>query len=205
MKELLVATTNAGKLRELTSRLAEFGITVRSLAEHPGLPEAVEDGATFAENAARKAAHYAELTGLATLADDSGLEVAALGGRPGVHSARFAGPDADDAQNNALLLEQLAGVEDRRAAFVCNLCVMEAGAIRYVAEGRCEGRILHEPRGAGGFGYDPLFVPDAQDAAAANPRSFAEMSAEAKRADSHRGRALARLCEALAEREAGAR
>ena len=200
---LLVATTNPGKLAELAPLLAELGYAVHGLGEHPRLPVAPEEAPDFAGNAQDKARHYARLTGCAALADDSGLEVTALGGAPGVRSARFAGEDADDAANNALLLERLTGVTDRRARFVCALCLVDAdGTPRHELSGTVAGTLLPAPRGTGGFGYDPLFVPDDP---AAGGRSFAELTREQKRSISHRGRALAALAEALAAEAPGAR
>lgn len=201
MRRLLVATTNRGKLAELVPLLSGLGWQAVDLGQFPGVPEAVEDGATLQENARRKARHYAEHTGLAALADDSGLEVAALGGEPGVRSARYAGEHADDAANNALLLQRLAGVADRRARFVCALCVWDGGRPLAEVTGRCEGRLLEAPRGEGGFGYDPLFVPDD---GAAGGRTFAELSRAEKGSLSHRGRALAALALALSPAAGGA-
>ena len=189
---LLVATTNAGKLRELAPILAESGIEAVGLPAFPGVPVAPEDEDTFAGNARAKARHYAAATGLAVLADDSGLRVAALGGAPGVHSARFAGPGASDADNRARLLAELAGATDRRGEFVCALCLLDpTGRLPTVeVEGTCRGTLLAEERGGEGFGYDPLFVPDDPRAAG---RSFGQMTRDEKRPLSHRGRALALL------------
>ena len=197
MNRLVVATTNAGKIAELTPLLGALGYEVCGLDAFPAVTVAVEDGDTFASNAEKKARHYAVSTGLPALADDSGLAVRALGGAPGVHSARFAGEDADDAANNALLLQRLAEQPDRRARFVCALCLVDGDTLIASVEGRCEGRILDAPRGAGGFGYDPLFVPEA---AVAGGRSFAELSREAKSQLSHRGAALRALVTTLEAR-----
>lgn len=198
---LLVATGNAGKLRELRRLLAPEGIDVRGLAEVPGARPVEEDGATFLENARKKARALAELTGLPTLADDSGLAVAALGGRPGVRSARYAGPGATDADNNRKLLEELRGVPpgQRQAAFVCTMVLAVPGQGDVEAEGRLEGRILEEGRGEGGFGYDPLFLVEGQGL------TLAEMALDAKNRLSHRGRALAALLPHLRERARGCR
>ena len=201
MSRLLVATTNAGKLTELRELLAPLGFELVGLADLPAIPEAVEDGATFAENARAKALHYARAAELDTLADDSGLEVLALNGAPGVRSARFAGEHATDVDNNALLLERLAGQTDRRARFVCALCLVERGVASLETQGVCAGRLLEAPRGQGGFGYDPLFVPDD---APAPERSFAELTRAEKQGLSHRGRALAALRAALGARGATA-
>ena len=160
------------------------------LDEYPGAPEVVEDGATFAANAAKKAGETARALGAWVLADDSGLAVDALGGAPGVLSARYAGTHGDDAANNHKLLEALAQVPDaqRGAAFVCALALADPnGAIRAEAAGDCRGRITHESRGPNGFGYDPLFlIPEYH-------RTFGELSPLVKHQLSHRSRAFARL------------
>jgi len=190
---LVVATGNAGKLREIRRLLEGRPIEVLSLADFSDLPEIVEDGDTFAENAEKKARTIAQATGLPTLADDSGLTVEALGGAPGVRSARYAGADADDAANNRKLLREMQGLglEQRRAAFVCAMVLCEpTGACRHF-DGRLEGRILEEGRGAGGFGYDPLFWVDAHQA------SLAEIPLDIKNRISHRGQALRALVETL--------
>jgi len=201
VSRLLVATTNAGKLAELRELLAPLGYELVGLADLPAIPEAVEDGATFAENARAKALHYARAAELDTLADDSGLEVHALDGAPGVRSARFAGEHATDVDNNALLLERLAGRDDRRARFVCALCLVERGDVSLETQGVCAGRILEAPRGNGGFGYDPLFVPED---APSPERSFAELTRAEKQGFSHRGRALTVLRATLGARGATA-
>ena len=189
---LLVATTNAGKLRELAPILAEAGIEPVGLAAFPEVPVAPEDEDSFAANARAKARHYATATGWPVLADDSGLRVAALGGAPGVHSARFAGPGASDADNRSRLLSALDGSTDRRGEFVCALCLLDpSGRLPTLeVEGTCRGTLLLQERGAEGFGYDPLFVPDDPRAAG---RSFGQMTRDEKRPLSHRGRALALL------------
>ena len=186
MPEVLLATGNAGKLRELREIAAGSPLTFRGLADFPNVPEAVEDGATFAENARLKALHYAAATGSYTLADDSGLEVDALGGAPGVHSARYAGEPRSDAANNRKLLEALAGVppEQRTARFRCAMALARAGAVLCESNGTVEGRITDEPRGENGFGYDPLFLVPALG------QTVAELSADRKHALSHRGQAL---------------
>jgi XTP/dITP diphosphohydrolase len=194
VSQLLVATTNPGKVAEFAPLVADLGLVPVGLDAFPDLVPAVEDGETLRDNAILKALHAHRETGLPTLADDSGLEVAALGGAPGVHSARFAGEDADAAANNALLLERLAGVSDRRAAFACWLCLAKGGEVSLLVDGRCEGTILETPRGAQGFGYDPLFVPDHPSAGG---RAFAELTREQKSPISHRGLAVAALKRAL--------
>lgn len=185
--ELLIATRNAGKVREFASLLADMPLRLRSLAEFPEVPEAEETGATFAENAALKARFYASQTGLWTLADDSGLEVDALGGAPGVYSARYAGADASDAERISLLLAELGRTNDaaRRARFVCAIAIAHpASDALDLFTGTCEGRIAPEPRGANGFGYDPVFIPENFE------ETFGELPSETKHDLSHRARAL---------------
>jgi XTP/dITP diphosphohydrolase len=194
----LVASRNAKKLAELRRVLDAAGLSgliLVSLDDLPRFEEAPETGATFEDNALAKARDGYAATGLPTVADDSGLTVAALGGMPGVFSARWAGVHGDDAANNALLLAQLRDVPDERrsAAFVsaCALVYGPGETDQAVVRGEWPGVIAREPRGAGGFGYDPLFVPEGQT------RSAAQLSAEEKDAASHRGRALALLIPAL--------
>lgn len=184
--ELVVATRNAGKLREIRALLAESGIEVRGLADFPELPEIEEDGATFAANARKKGETIASLTGRLTLADDSGLEVEALGGAPGVISARYAGVQGDDAANNRKLLQELDGLplEERRGAFVCAMALSAPDGTSELFFGRLPGLIITELRGDGGFGYDPLFlVPE-------YGKTLAELPLEIKNRISHRGQAL---------------
>jgi len=178
--KLFVATHNAHKLREISQILPGFEIV-------PDDPEGVvEDAPDFAGNALIKVrAIAARHAGSWCMADDSGLEVAALGGEPGVRSARYAGEPSDTPANNALLLKNLKGVDDRRANFTCAVALVAPDGTEHVAFGRCFGRIATAPGGNAGFGYDPLFVPDGYD------RSFAELSPEKKNSISHRGRALA--------------
>jgi XTP/dITP diphosphohydrolase len=199
--QLLLATTNPGKVKELIPLLDGLGWDVCGLELFPQIPEAVEDGATFSENAQIKALHFAAATGLAVLADDSGLEVDALGGAPGVHSARFAGEHGNAAANNALLLERLAAASDRSARFRCSLCLVEDGQVTLELSGSCEGTILENSRGAEGFGYDPLFVPRGANTSGA---TFAEMTSAQKAGLSHRGQAMAAFANELARRAAGA-
>lgn len=181
--KLLLATTNRGKVREIRERIAALGLEVLSLAD-VGIGPVEETGSTFEENAALKAVSAARASGLWAVAEDSGLEVHALGGRPGVYSARFAGPDASDEENNQKLLAAMAGipVEGRGARFRAVMVLASPQGETWSAEGVCEGRIAFAPRGEGGFGYDPLFVY--------GDRTFAEMSLAEKEAVSHRGRAL---------------
>lgn len=195
MLELVVATRNAGKLREIRHLLEDSGVAVLGLDAFPDLPEVVEDGVTFAENAARKAETIARLTGRPCLADDSGLTVDALAGAPGVQSARYAGVQGDDAANNARLLRELAHVneEHRQAAFRCVMALCLPGEPTRFFEGQVAGSILFSPRGAGGFGYDPLFLVDGFD------RTMAELPLAEKNRISHRGRALRQVVAVLAE------
>ncbi len=185
MKTLVIATQNPGKLEEIRQVLGP-DISMKSLADYPDLPDIVEDGDTFEANAILKARTVARYTGCPALADDSGLEVDALGGDPGVRSARFAGENATDAENNAKLLRRLGKTpkEKRTARFRCVIAVTTPdGAVR-TAEGQCEGRILKAPRGDGGFGYDPLFLVPALSF------TFAELPPGGKNRISHRGQAL---------------
>ena len=184
---LYCATTNAGKLREFRLAAEAFGYRGIEIAPIPDLrnikpPE--ETGKTFEENAAQKALYYSERAPGLCFADDSGLETSALGGAPGVESARFAGPDATDEANNLLLLKKLAGAESRAGRFVCVIAVAEKGRLIRTFRGVVEGRILEAPRGADGFGYDPLFWYEPFEA------TFGEVSAERKMLVSHRGQAL---------------
>jgi len=190
--DVVLATANAGKVRELQALLPEW--RVRPQSEF-GVEPIEETGATFLANALLKARHAARFTGLPALADDSGLEVDALGGEPGVWSARYAGPAADDAANNAKLLTALRGVPDakRTARFRCVLVWVNGpeADVPLVAEGAWEGRILAAPRGRSGFGYDPLFLDPETGLAAA------ELAPEVKNSRSHRGLALVRLLSLL--------
>lgn len=192
--EVVVATRNEGKLRELREVLT--GLELAPLPAEVDLPP--EEGDTFADNALAKARAARAATGLPALADDSGIEARALGGAPGVRSARFAGPGADDERNLALLMAELDGSADRRVAYVCVLAYVDADGEERLFEGRCEGFLAREPRGSGGFGYDPAFVPD--DTGAADTRTMAELPPAEKNAVSHRGRAARALA---AELEAG--
>ncbi len=192
-RPIVLGSTNAGKLRELRQLLAGVPVEVRGLAAYPEAELPEETGETFAENARLKATALARQLGCWVLADDSGLCVDALGGRPGVRSARYAGDDATDERNVARLLDELAGVDGARrtATFVCVVVLASPERVLLEAEGRCEGRITRHPRGENGFGYDPVFFyPDFG-------ATFAEVSAEAKNAVSHRGRALRALARQL--------
>jgi XTP/dITP diphosphohydrolase len=192
-KHLVLGTRNRGKLKEIASILEGSGWTFSSLQEfdHVGLAE--ENGVTYSENAIAKARFYAAETGLIALADDSGLEVAALAGAPGVFSARYAGENASDADRRQLLLSELSTNLDRRARFVSVVAIAApAGAMLNVAEGICEGTITFAPRGEGGFGYDPLFIPDGYT------QTFAELPEDLKNRISHRALALVQTKEFLA-------
>lgn len=194
MMELVVATRNAGKLKEIRRLLEAQNVVILGLDQFPELPEVVEDGDTFAANATKKAEAVARATGLPCLADDSGLTVAALDGRPGVHSARFSGEEASDGSNNRKLLDLMVSIPEgqRQAAFCCVMALCLPGKPTRLFEGRVEGQILNEARGAGGFGYDPLFwLPEFNC-------SMAELSLDIKNRISHRGQALRQIVEFLA-------
>ncbi len=182
---LIVATRNRHKVAEIRAVLAIPGLELIAAADWPGLPEVEETGLTFADNAILKAVAAARATGLRALADDSGLEVEALQNAPGVRSARFAGEGADDAANNRKLLELMDGVSDRRAHFRCVIALADPSGAAQTVDGVCSGKLLTAPRGAHGFGYDPLFVPDG------GTLTFAELPAETKNRVSHRALALA--------------
>ncbi len=191
----MVATRNRGKLREIAAILAGLPLTVRGLDEFPEAPPVPETGSTFEENACLKALAAARATGRPALADDSGLEVDSLGGRPGVHSARYAGEGAGDEALCRKLLLELTGVdrEHRRARFVCVLAAAGPTGILWTVEGACCGYVNEEMRGRGGFGYDPIFFYPPLG------RTFAELTSAEKNAVSHRGRALSQARERLAE------
>ena len=188
MKKLVLASNNAKKMKELNALLAPLGFEVIPQGQL-GIPEAEEPHCTFVENALAKARHAAQLSGLPALADDSGLCVAALGGAPGVYSARYAGEPKSDARNNAKLLADLAGQSDRRAHFACVLVLVRAAddPQPIIAEGEWHGEILTAQRGADGFGYDPLFyVPT-------HCQTAAELDGAIKNQLSHRGQAMQKL------------
>ncbi len=187
MSALLLATRNEHKLRELREALP--GVGIDPLPPEIELPP--EDGETFAENALGKARAAHAATGRAAAADDSGIEAYGLGGRPGVRSARYAGEGASDDQNLAKLLEEVGRQEDRHVAYVCAIALVEEDGSESVFEGRCEGTLASEPRGSGGFGYDPAFVPD--DTPPGDDRTMAELTPAEKHAISHRGRAARKL------------
>lgn len=199
MARVLIATSNAGKLRDFSGAAALHGVEVAGMPGFSSLAEAVEDGATFEENARKKAEHYSRMApDEVVLADDSGLEVESLAGAPGVHSARYAAlegglphANSEDAANNARLLRELASVpeEHRSARFVCVIAAARDGRTLATFRGTAEGHILFQPRGSMGFGYDPLFYFPALS------RTFSELSAEEKAAVSHRGQAFQRFLE----------
>ena len=182
--QIVAATGNAHKVVEMSSILAPYGIEILGAGTRGGMPEVDEDGETFKENAIKKATTCARLWNCPVIADDSGLEVMALGGAPGVHSARYAGEGGNDGRNLRKLLANLEGVEDRRARFVTVVALALPDGTVKTAEGTVSGRIIHEARGTGGFGYDPAFVPDGYD------KTFAELPAETKNSLSHRANAL---------------
>lgn len=186
---LILATTNKNKVKEFQEMLKDFPIEIRSLADFGPLPEAIEDGATFDENAYKKAIHTAKILGFPAIADDSGLAVEALNGAPGVYSARYAGENATDAENVDKLLHEMQGTKNRKAAFHCVLSIAVPSGPALTYEGTCEGTLLEERRGESGFGYDPIFYFEDLG------KTFAECSMEEKNKVSHRGKALADLKE----------
>jgi len=197
---LLVGSKNPDKVLEIRRFLAGLPVRVTDLSAFD-VPDVAEDGDTFEANAALKARGFAAETGLLTVADDSGLEIDALGGAPGIYSARFAGEPPDDEANNALVLERLAGVPDdeRTARFRCVIALASPEGLIFTTEGHVEGRIAREERGDYGFGYDPLFIPVGYE------RTFGELGRQIKDSISHRARALAAFKEKFTEymREGG--
>lgn len=185
-RRLLLATRNQHKKQELAAMMEGLDIEILTLDEVPELPEVVEDGETFSENAKKKALSTARASGCVCLADDSGLEVKALKGQPGVYSARFAGPQADDRMNNEKLVALIRGIDptQRTARFVCVIAIADPQGNVQVVEGECPGSITPDARGDAGFGYDPLFIPDGYQ------QTFAELASEEKNRISHRGKAL---------------
>ncbi len=186
-RTIVLATRNPGKIREFRELVGDFGVELRSLNDFGPIPEVEEDGSTFEENAYKKASFTAKALGLPALADDSGLVVSALGGAPGIRSARYAGPGAGDEDNIRKLLEELSGVADRRAEFVCNISIAVPRGPALTYEARCEGEIALRPSGDEGFGYDPVFFYPPLG------RTFAELPAGVKNRVSHRGKAMAEL------------
>ena len=194
---LIVATRNAHKLEELGEILGDWELV--PLPDEVVLPP--EDGETFAENAMGKARAARDATGIDAIADDSGIAAVALGGRPGVRSARFAGEDATDEENLELLLRSVGAGDDRGVAYICAMAFAGADGSELVEEGRCEGMLIAEPRGDGGFGYDPAFLPI--DTGADDERTMAELDPAEKHAISHRGRAARALADVLPKLGAG--
>ncbi|GAV21651.1 XTP/dITP diphosphatase [Carboxydothermus pertinax] len=195
MEQIVIASKNQGKIKEFSSMLSELKVSFLSLLDFPEIGEIPEEGATFEENALQKASLVAKLTGLPALADDSGLVVDALGGRPGVYSARYAGEPKDDFKNIQKLLQELKGVPaaKRTARFVAVLCLYFPDGHRVMARGECSGIILNELRGKGGFGYDPVFyLPE-------YGKTMAELPLEVKNKISHRARALVELFQKIKE------
>lgn len=197
MKELyVIATSNPGKVKEFANQLGSDFYEIKSLSDI-GFNEKIEEtGSSFQENASIKAnavCEFLEKKGIVAtvIADDSGLEVEALDGAPGVYSARYAGDDASDQENYELLLSRLKGNLNRNARFACVLCVQKVNESPIYFEGECKGIIIETPRGSEGFGYDPIFIPESND------RTFAEMTIAEKKALSHRGHAIKKLIEAL--------
>jgi XTP/dITP diphosphohydrolase len=190
MTEIVVATRNRKKMGEIADLLAPHGIQTLCIADFPDVPETVEDGSSFAENAAKKASEVATRLGRWAIGEDSGLCVDALAGRPGIYSARYSGENATDESNNAKLQKELADVPEngRGAGYVCSVAVCDAtGMARLTEEATCRGRIIAEPRGTNGFGYDPYFlIPEYH-------RTFGELAPVVKRHLSHRARAFERL------------
>ena len=206
MNTILIATSNAGKLRDFVAAAAEHGIAVAGLSNFSSLPQVPEDQPTFEANASKKAEAYSRFaSGAVVLADDSGLEVQALNGAPGVHSARFAATSAEenasDAANNARLLAELQNVPEgqRQAQFVCVIVAARDGKTLAIFRGEAQGVILHAPRGAGGFGYDPLFYFPQLG------KTFAELSAAEKARVSHRGQAFRKFLEWMERQESSPR
>ncbi|WP_423799249.1 XTP/dITP diphosphatase [Neobacillus sp. SAB-20_R2A] len=189
MNEVIIATKNPGKAREFEHIFASRGITVRTLLDFPELPEVEETGTTFEENATLKAETISKALGKMVIGDDSGLIVDALEGRPGIYSARYAGEPKNDLNNTNKVLAELEGVpeEQRTARFYCALAVAIPGQETFTVSGTCEGRILEEPRGTNGFGYDPVFFVPEKGVA------MAELSADEKNKISHRANALMKL------------
>ena len=195
MKKILIATRNIGKLKEIKAAFAELNAEILSLTDFENLPDAVEDGATFEDNARIKAKFFNKLTELACLADDSGLEVDALNGAPGVNSARFAGYHADDATNNKKLLAELKkiGVTESPADYRCALIFIDTDGSEISADGKIDGTIKISPRGNGGFGYDPYFYIN-------DTKTMAELTPAEKDAISHRGEALRKILPKLKDK-----
>lgn len=188
IQELVIATHNQGKLQEFRELMKELPVQIKYLADFEAIEEPEETGKTFAANAKLKAAYYAKKTGMVCIADDSGLEVQALDGAPGVRSARYAGEKATDEENNQLLLHNMKFQVKRTCRFRCALAVVQPdGRVLYETDGSCDGMLLHEPLGTGGFGYDPLFWSTELH------KGMAEATMQEKNKISHRGKAIKKL------------
>ncbi|KIY22412.1 MULTISPECIES: XTP/dITP diphosphatase [Mesobacillus] len=197
MESVIIATKNQGKAKEFETLFLPRGFAVKTLLDYPELEDVEETGSNFEENAVLKAETISKLLGVRVIADDSGLEIDALEGRPGVYSARYAGADKDDQANIDKVLEQLLNVpeNERTAKFCCALAMAEPGKETLTVFGSCEGRILQEQKGTNGFGYDPIFFVEREG------KTMAELSAEEKNRISHRAEAIRKLDEILKERE----
>ncbi len=192
MKKIVIATKNEGKLREMRNAFSDLPVEIVALSSFGSLPDAVEDGETFLDNARIKAEFFMRKTGCACIADDSGLEVAAFDGAPGVHSARFSGPHGDDEANNAKLVDELRrlGLEESHADYRCVLVFVDTDGHELIADGRCDGIVRQLPHGANGFGYDPYFY-------IGENRTMADMTLSEKDEISHRGKALRQIASLL--------
>ena len=191
--DIVIATRNKKKIEEVRRLLSGLDINIVTIDNYGNMPEIIEDGNTFEENALKKARAIAQITKKPTLADDSGLQVDALGGAPGIYSARYAGEDSDDRKNIEKLLKEMKGIKDRRARFVCIIAFALPDGSHYLFKGVTEGSIGEVPKGEKGFGYDPIFYPDGYD------KTFAEMEPEQKDFLSHRGKALRKFKEFIKE------
>jgi len=191
--ELVVATTNKGKLREIKEILKDLNFTITSLADYPDAPEIIEDGKTFSQNALKKAATIALYTRKLTLGEDSGLEVKALGNQPGIYSARYSEPNATDRKNNLKLLRSLRAIplQRRQARYHCSAALVDGKRIIDVMDGRCSGLIVHHSKGKNGFGYDPLFFLPRYN------KTFGELDPSIKAKISHRARTFAKIKKSL--------
>ncbi|MDX1776145.1 MAG: XTP/dITP diphosphatase [Desulfobulbales bacterium] len=187
LQTIVLATKNVGKLKEFQELLQDFPVEIKNLNDFGPIPEVEEDGATFDDNAYKKASFTAKVLGLPAIADDSGLVVEALGGAPGVRSARYAGDAATDKENIAKLLREMAGKQERGAAFECVISIAVPSGPALTYEGRCEGEITTAPQGGSGFGYDPVFYFPKYG------KTFAEISSAEKNRVSHRGKAMAQV------------
>jgi XTP/dITP diphosphohydrolase len=197
MESVIIATKNQGKAKEFEKLFLPKGLTVKTLLDYPELEDVEETGSTFEENAVLKAETIAKVLGVRVIADDSGLEIDALDGRPGVYSARYAGIEKNDEANIDKVLDELQNVpeNERTARFCCSLAMAEPGKETLTVFGTCEGRILRERRGSNGFGYDPIFFVETEG------KAMAELTSEQKNSISHRANAIRKLDEVLKERE----